>query len=40
MSTLRGLPFERDDGGRKATGFKGDAGDCVIRRFSRHCENG
>lgn len=25
------LPWRFDDGGRKAAGFKGDAGDCVVR---------
>lgn len=25
------MPFVRDDGGREAAGFKGKAGDCVVR---------
>lgn len=29
--TLRGLPFQYNDGGRVDTGFKGKAGDCVTR---------
>lgn len=28
---MTALPFQQDDGGRAAAGFKGDAGDCVTR---------
>lgn len=28
------MPFEFDDGGRQAAGFKGSAGDCVARAIS------
>lgn len=28
------LPFVHDDGGRAASGYRGDAGDCVVRAFS------
>lgn len=28
------LPWRQDDGGRAAAGFKGDAGDCVVRAIA------
>jgi hypothetical protein len=28
------MPFEFDDGGRQAAGFKGSAGDCVARAIA------
>lgn len=31
---LVALPFERDDGGRAAAGFRGEAGDCVTRAIA------
>lgn len=30
-TSWRAIPWEYDDGGAKAAGYKGDAGDCVIR---------
>lgn len=32
------LPFKFDDGGRAAAGFKGLAGDCVIRSIAIACQ--
>lgn len=29
-----GIPFVEDDGGRRAAGFRGDAGDCVTRAIT------
>lgn len=31
---VTGLPFTRDDGGRKATGYKGAANDCTCRAIA------
>lgn len=30
----RPLPWEYDDGGRSAAGYRGDAGDCVVRSLA------
>jgi hypothetical protein len=28
------MPFVYDDGGRRAAGYRGDAGDCVVRALA------
>lgn len=33
-SELRSLMFEKNDGGRALAGYKGDAGDCVVRAIA------
>ena len=34
MSIYGGLGYEYDDGGRRAAGYRGDAGDCVARAIA------
>lgn len=31
---MAAIEFLRDDGGRAAAGFKGEAGDCVVRALT------